>query len=115
MVPKFNLKSSYVEIQNFQTTSNGETTKTKVLESQSAAPSISFNGLWSGIVLDCFMVLLEVGSFFNFLHQQVHFGGGHVHLVDGVHPSLLGFETFVVPPLIRNRLFGEFHCFPHIE
>ena len=32
MVQKFSLKSSHIEIQNFQTTSDGEMTKTKVVD-----------------------------------------------------------------------------------
>jgi hypothetical protein len=32
MVPKFSLKSSHIEIQNFQMTSDGETTKSNVVD-----------------------------------------------------------------------------------
>jgi small ligand-binding sensory domain FIST len=86
-----------------------------VISSTNIAPRISFNGLRGGIVLDGFMVLLEVGSFFYRLHLEVHPGGGHVHLIDGVHPLLLGLETIFLMSFVSSLTLSEKKALPTLD
>ena len=76
-----------------------------IFSSAHLAPWISFDGSCGGVRLNGLWFLL--GTFFYLLHQEVHFGGEHVHLIEGVDTSLLGLETLIIPSLISDHLFDE--------
>jgi hypothetical protein len=48
--------------------------------------------------------VLLFGTIFNLLHQEIHLGGEHVHLIDGVHTSLLWQEALFIPSLVDHHL-----------
>jgi hypothetical protein len=59
-------------------------------------------------------LVLLFGTFFNLLHQEIHLGGEHVHLIDGVHTSLLWQEALFIPSLVDHHLFDEVCGILHI-
>ena len=69
------------------------------------APRISFDSLCGCVRLNDLLFLL--GTFFYLFHQEVHFSGEHVHLIEGMDTSLLGLEAFLIPSLICDHLFYE--------
>jgi hypothetical protein len=68
------------------------------------APGVCFNVSCSGMELDGLLFLF--GTFFH-LHQEVHLGREHVHLMNSVHTSLLWLEAFFIPSLVYHHLFDE--------
>ena len=75
-------------------------------------PGVCFNGSCGGIELDGLLFLF--GTFFHLLHQEVHLGREHVHLINDVHTSLLWLEALFIPSLIDHHLFDEVFGILHI-
>ena len=75
-------------------------------------PGVCFSGSCSGVELDELLFLF--GTFFNLLHQEVHLGREHVHLINSVATSLLWLEAFFIPSLIDHHLFDEVFGILHI-
>src|ERR671935_2758989 len=76
-----------------------------IISSAHLAPLISFDGSCGCVRLNGLLFLL--GTFFYFLHQEVHFCREHVHFIKGMDTSLLGLETFLIPSLVYDHFLYE--------
>src|SRR5919201_1940673 len=76
-----------------------------IISSAHLAPLIGLDGPCSCVRLNGLLFLF--GTFFYFLHQEVHFRREHVHLIESVNASLLRLEAFLIPSLVNNHFLNE--------
>ena len=55
-------------------------------------------------LLDGALWLLDM--FVQLLLREIELGSGYVHLLDGVHTTLMGSESFFAPPLVVDDLLN---------
>ena len=77
-----------------------------IISSAYLAPWISFHSTNNGKGLDGHNSLFS-GRFLYSLHKEVHLGGEHVHLIEGIDTSHLGLEALLIPSLVDDLLFNE--------
>ena len=76
-----------------------------IISSTHLAPLISFDSSCGCLRLNGLLFLL--GTFFYFLHQEVHFCREYVQFIEGMDTSLLGLEMLLIPSLVCNHLLYE--------
>ena len=76
-----------------------------IISSTHIAPLISLDGSCGCVRLNGLLFLL--GTFFYFLHQEVHFCREHVHFIESVNTSLLRLETFLILSLVYDHFLNE--------
>src|SRR5919205_1784033 len=76
-----------------------------IISSTHLAPLISFDDSCGCVRLNGLLFLF--GTFFYFLHQEVHFCREHVHFIESMNTSLLRLEAFLIPSLVNNHFLNE--------